>query len=412
MRCALQNADGSANRLLATIVDTFPGTGLEAATWSPDGSTIAAQFARSRKQPRFMLYTVAVADGSVHELYSSPHSIGRAMWLPRGDNLLSVLSDREGRGQLWTIGFREVNADRITNDLTNYRTRIDLTRNAGTVAAIERRDVSNIWSMHGMDALSAVQLTSLSMPIYQVRETSNGRLLANTGKLWVLDGDGKERRLFTDLTGINGVAVCGNSVVLASEENGQSDLLRFDLDGSNSLKLASGQFLDLLCTREGKFVYYIEQGPPQTIWRISVSGGNPVEIAKVLGEDAVSRMSLSPDGKTLVYAYEEFDTLKVKLAIIPASGGSPLRVLDAPGGLYESSLLLWSPTGKSIDYVLTQDGASNIWEQPLEGEEPRQLTNFGSGRIFDFSWSKDGKHLLLCRGEVSSDVILLSRIGQ
>jgi eukaryotic-like serine/threonine-protein kinase len=114
------NADGSANRLVATMVDTFPGTGLEAATWSPDGFIIAVQFARSRKPPRFTLYTVAVADGSVRELYSSPHAIGRAMRLPRGDKLLSVLRDREGRGQLWTIGSREGSVDRITNDLVNY----------------------------------------------------------------------------------------------------------------------------------------------------------------------------------------------------------------------------------------------------------------------------------------------------
>jgi Tol biopolymer transport system component len=182
------------------------------------------------------------------------------------------------------------------------------------------------------------------------------------------------------------------------------------LDGSNSLKLASGQFLDLLCTREGKFVYYIEQGPPQTIWRIPVSGGSPVEIAKVLGEDAVGRLSLSRDEKALVYAFEEFKTLKVKLAVVSVDGGRLLRTMDAPGGLYGSKLLLWSPSGKSVEYVLTQNGASNIWEQPLEGGAPRQLTNFTSGQIFDFDWSADGKRLLMCRGEISGDVVLLSNL--
>jgi hypothetical protein len=36
----------------------------------------------------------------------------------------------------------------------------------------------------------------------------------------------------------------------------------------------------------------------------------------------------------------------------------------------------------------------------------RRLTNFSSGQIFDLDWSADGKRLLLCRGEVSSDVVL------
>jgi len=185
-------------------------------------------------------------------------------------------------------------------------------------------------------------------------------------------------------------------------------LVRFDLDGSNPLKLASGEFGDLLCGRDGKFVYYIEDGPPQIVWRIAVTGGTPVEIAEVLGEDAVSRMSLSPDGKALVYAFEEFNTLKVKLAVVSVDGGPPLRTMDAPGGLYGSKLLLWSPSGKSVEYVLTQNGASNIWEQPLDGGAPRQLTNFSSGQIFDLDWSADGKRLLMCRGEISSDVVLLS----
>jgi Tol biopolymer transport system component len=83
--------------------------------------------------------------------------------------------------------------------------------------------------------------------------------------------------------------------------------------------------------------------------------------------------------------------------------------MDVPGELYQS-LLRWSPTDKSVEYILTKNGASNIWEQPLEGGKPRQLTNFSFGRIFEFSWSKDGKHLLLCRGEVTTDVVLLSHL--
>ena len=84
--------------------------------------------------------------------------------------------------------------------------------------------------------------------------------------------------------------------------------------------------------------------------------------------------------------------------------------MDAPGGLYESSLLLWSLTGKSVEYVLTQNGASNIWEQPLEGGTPRRLTNFNSGQIFDFDWSADGTRLRLCRGQVNKDVVLLNHL--
>lgn len=246
---------------------------------------------------------------------------------------------------------------------------------------------------------------AMSMPLRQVRELPNGKLLANGGKLWVLDADGKQRTVFTEQSDVDSLAVCGNFVVLMV--NDRSEMVRLDLDGSNPQKLASGEFGDLFCRHDGTSVFYTEAGPPQRIFRVSVSSGTPVEIARILGEDMVSRLSLSPDGKALLYAYEEFKTLKVKVAIVPVGGGPPLRTLDAPGGLYESTMLLWSPTGKGVEYVLTQNGTSNIWEQPLEGGAPRRLTNFNSGEIFDFDWSADGKRLLLSRGEVSSDVVLL-----
>jgi WD40 repeat protein len=156
---------------------------------------------------------------------------------------------------------------------------------------------------------------------------------------------------------------------------------------------------------------YVELGTPQKIWRISVDGGTPVEIATVLGENVDGRITISSDGKMLAYPYEEFTpTPKMKLAIIPVEGGPPINILDAPGGVYGFGSPLWSPDGKSLEYVLDQNGSSNIWEQPLQGGPPRQLTTFSSGRIFDFNWSRDGKRLLLARGEVSSDVVLLSHL--
>jgi Tol biopolymer transport system component len=41
--------------------------------------------------------------------------------------------------------------------------------------------------------------------------------------------------------------------------------------------------------------------------------------------------------------------------------------------------LRWSPDGKALNYVLTSNGASNIWEQLLSGLQPAQLTHFTSG---------------------------------
>jgi len=70
--------------------------------------------------------------------------------------------------------------------------------------------------------------------------------------------------------------------------------------------------------------------------------------------------------------------------------------------------LHWSPDQKSVQYLLTRHGATNVWGQPLTGGPPRPVTDFTSGHIFDFAWSRDGKQLLLAKGEETSDVLLIS----
>lgn len=65
----------------------------------------------------------------------------------------------------------------------------------------------------------------------------------------------------------------------------------------------------------------------------------------------------------------------------------------------------WAIAENGVFYV-ARAVVPTIAKQPLAGGKPRQLTNFSSGRIFDFNWSSD-QRLLLTRGDVTSDVVLL-----
>ena len=67
------------------------------------------------------------------------------------------------------------------------------------------------------------------------------------------------------------------------------------------------------------------------------------------------------------------------------------------------SLLNSHPTER-----LTRNHASNIWKLLLTGGAPIQITNFPTGEIFAFSWSRDGKHLALSRGQHKTDVVMMS----
>jgi len=118
------------------------------------------------------------------------------------------------------------------------------------------------------------------------------------------------------------------------------------------------------------------------------------------------RVAISPDGQMVaVHLWGKTATSPSVLAAIPAQGGQPVYHFDAPPGMFD---LAWSPDGKSFQYVLTREGVGNLWEQPLAGGPPRQLTHFQSDQIVDFAWSLDGARVAFARGNQSSNVVLIS----
>jgi len=79
----------------------------------------------------------------------------------------------------------------------------------------------------------------------------------------------------------------------------------------------------------------------------------------------------------------------------------------------------WSVDGKAVVLADVRSGTPNLWEFPLvEGKggagemkyvwhgEPKQLTFYKSGTIWDFDWSRDGKKIVMARGASASDVVL------
>jgi Tol biopolymer transport system component len=115
----------------------------------------------------------------------------------------------------------------------------------------------------------------------------------------------------------------------------------------------------------------------------------------------------APDGKAIAYPYTEHDgsTTLTKIAVALSEGGAPRQVFTTPG---DAQGLRWAPDGKGLEYLLTRKGAANVWEQKLAEGEPRQVTNFTSGIISDFAWTRDGKTLLLAKGTETRDIVLIT----
>ena len=417
----IANADGSGERLFAVIhnVNSSPLDIASGPAWSPDGQTIAVPVRLQTTPARFVLETISVADGRIQELFSSSaeyQNIGRPVWLPSGGFLLVPHMDPlSHRTQLWTVSFPGGIAHRLTNDLYDYDTGdLDITRDGRTISAITEMGVYNIWIAPAADLSKARQITSGELPMIWVAEAHDGKVLSVSWdfSLWVMNPDGSQRTPFGGIRAADWLEPCGHFVLFVGGvgANGGGSLMRADADGTHATQLDNRNVMSPACPPEGKFAFYVNVEQPQRIWRVPVEGGKPVEIAKILGDSIVDRLSVSPDGRFLAYPYSQSKSAAAgwRLAIIPVGGGTPIKTFNVSGGIRNPR---WSPDGKGIEYLLIHDEATNLWEQPLSGGEPKQMTKFTSEHMFDFYWSSDGSHLLLTRGSISSNVILIQNLA-
>ena len=439
----IANTDGSRDRLLAAIDGTSYSFQTGAA-WSPNGRTIAVSFMLRGERSGYVLDYISVSDGSIRELFWNAGVIGRPLWLPESDKVLVEVDDSSGRGQLWTIAVANGDRRRVTNDLSNWGIRIDTTRDARKVAAIQWSLSANIWKSAGANPSEAKQITSGEMPMVAAVPASSGKILAvsGDGQLLSLNGDGTERIPLSGLRDVAPPAVCGQVAVAASYASEEGDdsradagkvnatklaigrlivprsyqsgpgrIVRIDSDGLNATTLARGLVYSPTCSPDGRLLYYVLMGTSQKILRIPIEGGEPIIVGEVPGVTIRGTMRVSPDGRFLAFPYDVFVPKPVlKLALMSTDQGKIYKEFELPPEAYREACLRWSPGGDAVQFLMTKGDVTNIWEQPLAGGNPKQITNFTSGRIFDFNWSEDGTVLLTSRGEISSDVILLSNL--
>jgi serine/threonine protein kinase/Tol biopolymer transport system component len=403
----IASADGGGERLLARL--PIHAVYMWGASWSPDGKTVALSGLQSGKEQNFVLDIIRVGDGSVTTLYSSTTFLGRPVWLPDGDSLLVAIGlPKENRAQLWQIPYPKGEPLRFTNDLSDYSPFLDLTRDGKVLAAINETQISNIWLAPEGKAALARQITSAGVADIAVAPGPSGKLLVRQGsELDLISADGSQRTVvMPGARTYSTMSNCSDHYIIFNSYTGtKAELWRTDADGSNPTRLVQQDVGEEDCSPDGKWlVYTTGTSAGGKIYRMSVDGGTPTEIASATGGGGNAR--ISPDGKFVAYSLQEGSPIpQSKYGVIPATGGSaPQTFLRPPG----SGPARWSPDGKGLDFLLTRKGATNVWEQPLAGGEPHLVTDFTSGRIFGFSWSRDGKQLFLAKGIRTSDVVLIS----
>jgi eukaryotic-like serine/threonine-protein kinase len=430
-RLLAANADGSDETILQ-IAPNGPGAMPRSLTWSPDGKRIT-----------YSLYTIGDVLGTIKSFdiaakREEPFAAFKSdlvfgiLWLPGGQWLLARY-DQKGpsylRSQIGLISRAGGEIQPITRDTNSYDT-LTVSADGKTAATVQVRTTSSVSLLPSASlATAAVQPLAQTNEVQSVAWTVDGKLLVSDGQSvqrMNLDGEQRSTLLSDPDSWLLDMARCGDRyLVLAWAFHGgtnQAHIWLANADGSNPKQLTSGSFDNHpVCSPDGKWVYYYDMIGPHYAMRVPLEGGQsePVPASDVKGMYGMGTgEAISPDGKQLVFNADislPNSQAAGKLAVVSldsTSQSTPLLLqpdsrIAAGGGTGFTNELTFIPDGKSVAYIIRDQGVDNIFVQPLDGSPGHQITNFASQHIAEFQWSPDGKTLAVTRVQNTSDVVLL-----
>jgi Tol biopolymer transport system component len=424
------NADGSNEKPLL-ILHAPVLFGVAGPAWSPDGKRIAVSKSPKGDFQTFLIETVAVDSGVETRLGTRDWDSTRRMaWLPDGSAIFFPASvDKASfNAQLWELSYPDGEVRRVTNDL-NYYLSANMTSDGTTLATVQLTFSGNLWSAGFGSA------PSFSAP----RQVTSGigRADGLAGLIWPLpdqifytyytSGVMKLASASPDGSSIHDLSVgsdvplfpsaCGDGrhfVLSMNRVQHGVSIWRADLDGSNLKQLTSGA-ADMWpnCSPNGKFVVYDDiSGDQATLMKVGIDGGAPTIISK----ETLQFAAVSPDNNSVASFYRSDGSKPAKIAILGADSGEIRVAYDVPPGLTSGSnggsTLAWTKDGRALLYVVSRNDVSTLWTQPVGAPgappaAPKQLMALGSGLIWGYALSPDGKQILYSRGGPITDAVLL-----
>lgn len=129
-------------------------------------------------------------------------------------------------------------------------------------------------------------------------------------------------------------------------------------------------------------------------WDVNDTSGKEFKTIKLTTKETTwSNLTLSPDGKTMV-----FDMLG-DLYSVPSAGGTAKALTNSLAWDYQPT---FSPDGKTLAFISDRDGSDNLWIMNADGSQPRQISKETAHMIHNPAFSPDGTKIVAKKGFVSS----------
>jgi serine/threonine protein kinase len=407
----IANADGSNEKSifagpLANVVSD--------SAWSPDGKAIVGTIFDQAEDSMSAVISIDPDTGAQRTISTPPYTtLTNVSWLPDGRALAVIYSSMEtnfSRQQVGLISypagkFRPITAD--TNDYAN----LSVSADGATIATVMRQSVRDVYVSSGLkaDYSDARQVTS-GDPVPVVAWARDNNLLTEQGSsIREISPNGElkgEIASEKESAAMQPDGCSDGHVVFARRmlKTHSVNIWRSEAEGTGLDRLTDGK-RDMfpMCSPDAKTVFYMDMTVPAYM-KLSIDGGQPQRVTKDFAEFNAG-FDVARDGKTIVLGIYDFKAQRPSISLVSLASGQVLRTFEYDPR--HQGQPRFSPDGKGIVYPVREKGVDNLWLQPLDGGPGRQLTNFGSLKIYSYQWSPDGKSLALVRGDSPSDLVLI-----
>src|SRR5271170_193486 len=129
-------------------------------------------------------------------------------------------------------------------------------------------------------------------------------------------------------------------------------------------------------------------GTPATI--AQEAGKRPITFEDLIKLHRVAEAQISPDGKWVAYSVATPDMDANRNAsniwMVSTEGGAPIQLTQSG----HDSSPVWSPDGKTLAFLSSRAGESQVYLLSMEGGEAHPWTHLSTGADI-VKWSPDGK---------------------
>ncbi len=413
------NADGSGERNLIQRdgKNLFYISQGGAPAWSPDGSVIACPAGLTTDGFKVSIVTVPLEnprDIPITETFWQ--DVGRIVWYPDGSGLL-VCSVTEGeQSQISYVSYPGGEVSKITNDLLAYGpTSLSITRDASAIVSAQTSSSSTVMVAPAGNGARTREITRGA-----TRQDGGGgitwlsnqqivysSLSGKTINLWVSDLEGETARQLSFSTSVSVTPAAntgGGEIFYVSRDEKLPHIWKMKLDGSNPVRITESEDYNPEVSHDGKWLLFDSwKSGTRSLWRLQIDGKDTATLFCA----SATRPKISPDGRFVLCRYYDEAEKRDRMGLLSFPDGKLLSLFDLPLTA-SANAFQWAPDGKSVHYVDTRKGISNVWAFDYAKNSTRQVSTFTSGRIFAFAWSPDGRNLAVAHGQTTSDVVLLT----